>query len=80
MGDSNRDGAVDDLDLADWKNQFGQPPPGVAAHATAPEPSTFALIAFAAVGCVNRPRRRTLNGSFGGPMASRCSQESELSV
>ena len=71
MGDANRDGAVDDLDLAVWKSQSGQPSPDVAAHIAAPEPSTFALIALAAVCCVRRLDLRTQIGSLGGPMAIR---------
>jgi hypothetical protein len=51
-GDADRNGVVDEKDLAVWTNQFGTSPAATAAANNVPEPATIALaalVAFAAV-------------------------------
>jgi PEP-CTERM motif len=49
VGDSNKDGAVDLLDLAVWRKEFAGPPfAATPAAAPAPEPASLMLMAAAA--------------------------------
>jgi hypothetical protein len=51
IGDANRDGAVNFLDLAIWRQQFAGPPfASMPAAAAAPEPESLVMMAVDAIG------------------------------
>ncbi len=66
IGDANRDGAVNFLDVAIWKNQFEAIPPAVPVAQTVPEPAALTLTALAALAAVfSRARPWAQPSAFG---------------
>ena len=73
-GDANRDGVVDDQDVAIWESQYGEernhmnpPVPLTANVAAVPEPTSLGLLAFGAAGLLGlreyRSRRKEIGNT-----------------